>query len=92
VLSELNMSDYDFHLNEEEVLPTDSISQFSQGALLQNNASSNYRFTVINFCKVIVNDPQCLAALEPFTTKVHIICLVTDSLIASKRNEVELSA
>lgn len=75
----MTMSDCDdFQLDVEDVLPTDSISQFSHGTSSQSNPPSNYHFTLVNHCKVVINDPQCLVALKPFITKVYTICLITD--------------
>ena len=67
----------------EDILPEDSISQLSKdtpsyamsfASHFQPSSNSTLipdKLQVIDRCKVVVNTPEGLAALEPFTEKVH---------------------
>jgi hypothetical protein len=75
------MSSYSFSLEEDEVLPTDSVSQSSRHPSQSNESiTSNYQFTVVNFCKVVINEPECLSAIKPLTTKVVLSLILFNSL------------
>jgi len=70
-------------MENDEILPDESISQvFQSGTSVFSNFSSHFRLPssppppppgvqIIGRCKVVVNTPECLTALEPYMQKVN---------------------
>ena len=68
-------------MEDDEILPDESISQVSSSSF-SKNLSSHFPVSltqrpapkgvlIVDRCKVVVNTPECLEALEPFMQKVY---------------------